>query len=425
MRKRFVVFASLVALVAVPATTAAAPHRNKGLTINATPDPNLVGDPILIYGQLNLPSPAGQTIRLFHRVNPAASFRFVQKTKTNATGFYEFTRADGAVLTNRNWFVRGPSGTHSRTVHERVSALLTLAASTVTGFTNQPITFTGSIFPAVGHGGESVVLESLVGDAGSRWSVIGKGMIGSGSTYSISHRFQPGGYELRALFGGDVRNIAATSDPVTIIVQQNQKPSFTINSSSPTINDGQPMTISGVLYAPGSTTVRRAATSVTLWGHEAGQAYAAISSTVTAADGSYAFTSTPVHSMVFQVRTTLAPARLTAQLFAGVADDVSITASTNAAMVGQTVTFTGGVTPDKAGHAVYLQLLGPDGHFHTIRVGSVVPSSTYSFSWTFGSTGVKTFRVRIPGGESNVGSASTPVAVSVSLPPVVSLPPAS
>ena len=43
-------------------------------------------------------------------------------TRTNASGLYEFVRADGVVNSNRNWFVLGPDNTHSRTIHEWVSA---------------------------------------------------------------------------------------------------------------------------------------------------------------------------------------------------------------------------------------------------------------------------------------------------------------
>src|SRR5260370_31840229 len=93
--------------------------------------------------QQTLPHPGGRLIRLYHRINPAPNFTLVQTTRTTATGFYEFTRADGVVTTNRNWYALGPKGTHSRTVHEKVSALLTLAARTATGGTNPPLTFTG------------------------------------------------------------------------------------------------------------------------------------------------------------------------------------------------------------------------------------------------------------------------------------------
>ncbi|MCL2417776.1 MAG: hypothetical protein FWD04_00670, partial [Conexibacteraceae bacterium] len=94
---------------------------NHSLTIAATPDPITAGQSMLIYGQLNGPSSANRLIVLYHRVNPAAQFTVIGATRTNAQGFYEFTRAEGVVVSNRNWFVVGPWGSRSPVVHEFVS----------------------------------------------------------------------------------------------------------------------------------------------------------------------------------------------------------------------------------------------------------------------------------------------------------------
>ncbi len=75
MRPRFVVPASLIAalgLAVLPAVGNAAPKHNHGLTINATPNPIVTGDQVLIYGQLNIDHPGNRLIVLYHRVNPAA-----------------------------------------------------------------------------------------------------------------------------------------------------------------------------------------------------------------------------------------------------------------------------------------------------------------------------------------------------------------
>ena len=73
MRLRFALLGSLLAvLVAVvaPNIASAAPQHNRGLTINATPNPIIAGEGVLIYGQLRGGNVAGQTIKLYHRVNP-------------------------------------------------------------------------------------------------------------------------------------------------------------------------------------------------------------------------------------------------------------------------------------------------------------------------------------------------------------------
>jgi hypothetical protein len=164
---------------------------------------------------------------------------------------------------------------------------------------------------------------------------------------------------------------------------------------------------------------------VTLWGHTAGAPYAPIASTTTGTDGSYSLSVMPMHNVVYQSRTSFAPLRASAPLFEGVSDTVGITASSMTSAVGQAVTFTGSVSPAKAGHVIDLERLGADGHYHVVAVGFVNASSAYMFTWTFGTSGTKTFRVHVPGGPENVGGHSSPVSIVVSLPPVTSLPPAS
>jgi hypothetical protein len=430
MRLRFAVPAAVVGMLsaaAMPAAAVAAPVHNHGLTINATPNPSVTGDPVLIYGQLNLPHPGNRLIVLYHRINPAPFFTVIQTTRTLANGFYEFSRADGIVTTNRNWFVVGPNGTHSRTIHEKVAATISLSASATSGDTNHPLTFTGTVAPD--HAGQRVRLQELSGDAGGGWRTIKTGILDGTSSFSINYDFrQPGDYELRAVFPADARNIEADSTPnVDVSIQQTQNPHFTIAAtpSSGIIAVGNPVTISGVLYAPGSTTTPEPSTSVTLWGHTASGTYAAIASTVTGTDGSYSFMQAPEHNTVYVVRTTLAPLRMTAQLFVGVQDVVSITDTSTDLIVGGSVTFTGGVTPDKFGHVIYLQKQAPDGDWQNVEASTVSAISTYKFTWTFAYQGTKMFRVWIPGGYSNVGALSSTVSIPVTLPPVTSLPPAS
>jgi hypothetical protein len=433
MRLRFAVLVSvLTAMVAVaaPGVVSAAPHHNHGLTINATPNPITAGDPVLIYGQLNTSHPGSQWVYLYHRVNPAPTFTLIGRTKTDSVGFYKFTREEGIVLTNRNWFVRAPflpGNIHSRTVHERVMAALTLSASSPTGVTNHPVVFTGHITPAVVHVGERVYLQSQEGTSGDDWRTIRSGVINGGSNYSIPYRFAvPGEKDLRVVFRGDNRNIAGHSDSVAVTIQQAQNPTFTINTSAPIINDGQSATISGVLHPPaGMGTIPATGINVTLWGRQDGQKFAPLQHTNTKTDGSYTFSVSPQHNTEYFVQTTFKPFKHTARLFEGVRDVVTIAASSTTSMVGGKVTFTGTVTPDKARHVIELQRLGKDGDYHTVAVGRVNSSSAYRFVWKFGSQGTHTFRTLVPGGPENVSGHSPAVTVIVSLPSILSLPPAS
>jgi hypothetical protein len=437
MRLRSCVLAllsSAVVCVEVPAVALAhGPRHNHGVTIAATPDPIDAGEAVLIYGQLNTANHGGQVIALYHRINPSHGFTLISTTKTFSNGFYEFTRAEGVVTTNRSWFVRAlglPGNIHSRTVHERVSALVSLSAGaplTANGYdTNHVILFTGHVFP--NHAGEHVLLQVQNSAAGDDWKTVKSGRIRPGSGFAIRYRFRvPGAYAVRARFTGDDRNRPGVSDTITVDVQQTEVPDFTIKSSAPIIDEGSSATISGVLYLPGTTTPDPGV-SVTLWGRTDGQRFHTVGlPTVTLADGSYQFAVMPANNSVYQVRTTFTPPKMrhTAVLFEGVRDVVTIEASSTTALVGGTVTFTGTVSPDKAGHVIYLQKLGADGDWHNVKVGTVKPDSTYSFSWTFGNIGTKRFRAEVPGGPENVAGVSSATAINVTLPPVTSLPPAS
>ncbi len=428
MRLRFAVLASLfTALVAlaVPGAGTAAPKHNHGLTINATPNPILAGEGVLIYGQLNDAPVGGQTIVLYHHVAGIPGYRRVAAATTFSNGFYQFTRAEGVVLTNRSWFVRedGARHIHSRTVRERVAALVSLSASQTSQLTEKPVVFTGHVTP--NHAFEPVYLQALTG-AADDWHTLKVGLLGPGSNYAITYRFRfPGVYAVRVVFRGDFRNVRGESDPAALTIQQAQKVGFTINSSNPIITDGQTATISGVLDQTGTTTPEQS-TPVTLFARTVGGTFKPIAGTTTGTDGSYSFTEMPQNNTIYQVRTTFAPNRSTASLYQGVRDVLTMTPSASSAMVGQTVTFNGTVLPDKAGDVVYLQRLGQDGDWHTVELGIVKGNSTFMFSWTFGNPGTKTFRARIPGDPLNVGAASPPVPITVTAPPtLVGLPPAS
>ena len=436
MRPRLVVLASLLAALAVtvvPSLASAAPHHNRGLTINATPNPILAGDGVLIYGQLNTAPVGNQTIVLYHHISGShEGYTQIGSTTTNATGFYEFTRAEGVVLTNRSWFVRegGIHGVHSRTVYERVAAQVSLAANVTTADTNHPVLFTGHVTPD--HPFGRVLLQEQDGLTGNDWVTLKSARLGAGSNFAIPYRWRrPGVRAVRVLFRGDDRDIAGASDPVTVSIQQTQVADFTINASpADVIPVGASVTISGVLDQAGSTTPEPS-TLVTLWGHTASQPYHVVAGpTPTATDGSYSFSVAGAlaqsHNAVYQVRTELPPARTSAQLFEGVRDSVTISPSSNSSTVGGSVTFTGSVVPIKVGHVIYLQKLGTDNDWHNVEVGVINASSDYSFTWTFGTTGSKQFRVRVPGGPENVGAVSPTEAVTVTgLAPPSSLPPAS
>lgn len=424
MRLRFTVLATVLVVFASAAITSsagAAPVHNRGLTIHATPRSIVAGEAVLIYGRLLGPGHAGQVIRLYHRINPNPFFSLISTTRTDALGFYEFTRAEGIVLSNRSWFVRGPDLTHSLTVSERVAAEVTLVPSAISGITRHPLTFSGHVIP--GHVGDVILLQQEL-DGGNAWRTIGRTVVGPGSNFLIAHAWRvPGAYDVRALLPADPRNIASPSDPMSVVIQQAEVPDFTINTSDPIVPNGSPYTISGVLYQPGTTTPEPNTSVSLLARRPGGGPFRELQSTTTLAGGSYSFANlTSPTNELYEVRTTFAPVRHSAVLFEGVQDVVTFSSSSSTSTVGGTVTFSGNVSPDKAGHVIYLQKLGSDGNWHTVAVGYVNLASNFLFNWTFGTPGSKEFRARITGGPANVGGASAPATIAVSLPPVTALP---
>lgn len=427
MRLRFAMLgavASALALAAAPGLAGAAPHHNRGLTIKAQPNPIDAGDPVLIYGQLKGQNAGGQTVVLYHHIaGSRRGYSVVASTTTDPQGFYEFSRQVGVVDTNRSWFVRlaGSPAVHSRTVYERVRALLTLVASSQTGVTRHPITFTGHVTPD--HPFGRILLQQQA--SGDDWRTIKSGRVGPGGNFTIRYAWRTAGDRvLRAVLPSDRRNLRGESDPVSVTIQQNQNPSFTITTSTPRISWGDTATITGTLFASGGQ-APQANVPITLC-HRNVTATAVIcdQAGTTGSNGGYSFTITPARNAWYHVKTVLPPHRHSAGLFIGVKDIITLTGSATGT-VGQPDTFSGMVTPNKAGAFVLLQRRGADGDFHVVAVARVHADGTYSFTHVFSAAGTKVFRTRILGDADNLGDVSPQLQVIVSPAPASSLAPAT
>lgn len=415
MRPRLALLAALAAVVAL-AVPAAAQAR---LTIAAAPNPISAGDPVLIYGHLDGPDQAGKRVVLWHRIaGRGDGFTPVARTTTDANGFWSIERAAGVVTTNRWWFATARRGIRSRTVAERVRAVVTLDQPTGALVTGRPIAFTGTVSP--NHVGQRVILQRQVGEDGDRWRRIDHGRIGPGSRFEIVHRFRrPGERTLRVVFPGDRRNIRGESTPISITINQEQVEGFTIVSSSPSILFGASVTISGTLAGGANT-------SVTLFAHGQGRVgphrFRPIAAGTTDADGNYAFVQSPVRNTVYQVRVTSDQQRRTARLFQGVHRVVTIAASATEGQVGDEVAVTGTVQPGRPGHVVFLQRLAGDGTWRTIAVTRLGDGSAYLFAHLLDTPGTEQLRAFVPGGPANQRGVSSAVSIAVSPSPASELP---
>ncbi|HEU4978037.1 MAG TPA: hypothetical protein VFT42_04005 [Solirubrobacteraceae bacterium] len=394
--------ARLAALTAaVWALSATAAQAQQRPTIGAAPNPTTAGDPVVIFGT----APPGSRVVLWHRVNPAPRFTPVQRTTADSAGRYEFSRADGVVTSNRNWFVR-VDGRRSRTVHERVFALVTLQGPASTNVdTGVPTTFTGTVTPP--HAGHVVLLQrQSAASGGDDWHTITRGRIGAGGAYTIVHRFRvPGDANVRVVLPRTRRNLRSPSNVLSLQIEQRENPALTLTASANPLDEGQSVTLSGTVAGVSSPQ------PVTLMARTAGRRFAPAAQGMTDASGGYSFTQTPVASTFYRV---VAKPKRSAVLFEGVRDVVTASVNATRVVAGSTLTFTGAVSPDKTGHVIYLQMHNARGDdWHDVAQARVLSGSTFTLTRRVAVPGTKVFRVLIPGGPENQRGASAPITVTV------------
>ncbi len=287
----------------------------------------------------------------------------------------------------------------------RVSATVTLDQPAEPLLTRTPIAFSGNVTPV--HPSQHVILQRQVGVNGDQWRTIDHGRTDAAGHYTIVHRFrQAGDRTLRTIVRADRHVLRGESTPISITIEQEQIAGFTIGASSTSIDFGQSVTISGTLTDGPNT-------SVMLYGrNEHRGRFRPFAAATTDADGNYSFTQSPTRNAIYKVRVTTDRSRHTAALFIGVHDVVSIAPSTTNAAVGDTISFTGTVQPDKTGHIVFLQRL--DGTvWRSIAVGRVGVGSSYSLATTLVSPGDIQFRTLVPGGPVNQRGISSAVTIAV------------
>jgi hypothetical protein len=382
------------------------PNGRHNISIAVSDNPVVAGDQLAIFGRLRGPNNGNRVVVLWHRINPRPSFTPVQRTTTDANGFYAFLRPQGVVNTNRNWYVKSLRA-RSRTVHERVFSLVTLSgppdgSNLETGPAHK-VTFTGTVSPlAVG---DRVVLQRQNADSGKGWHRIDQTRVQPGGTFTIPHTFRvPGDANVRVLVKATRRNIASVSDVLSYEISQAQNPALTLNSSADPITVGQSTTLAGTLQNGGGQTVN-------LLAKNAGGQFTQVATTVADPSGNYSFVQVPLHSTLYQVQ---GGGKKSAQLFEGVKFLLTASEAPDTVNAGDQVTFSGTVSPDATGHVIYLQRQNPSGNgFHTVQAANVGNGSVYSISRRLFVPGTKVFRVLIPGGPMNQGAASQTFTITV------------
>jgi hypothetical protein len=446
-RKFVSAMTAMAALLIAPAGATAFKHPSPSgrcrISINVAPPEITAGDPVVIFGQLHCRRPAqaaNQIVKLYHQLIGSHSFGFtyVQSVSTDAHGFYEFSRADGVVETNRAWYVRA-HGAQSASKRIKVAAQVSLSGpptgtQLLTGSANK-VTFTGSVSPA--DVGARVILERQNALTGSEWRRIDTGTVEQGGSFTIVHTFRfPGDANLRVLVRSQRRNVpSASGEVLEYEISQAQNPALTIVASQDPISFGQSVTITGVLAGPSA-----ADRPVTLLARTDGQSFAPVAQATTDANGNYSFPAqSPMDSTFYRVTGTTsqgctgnvtpcsvpAPIQVkSAVLYEGVKDVLTAQVSATTMQAGQKLTFSGSVSPSHPGHVVYLERQDANGvGFHVVDVAPVNPNSTYSIVHEVYDAGTKVFRVYIPGGPENLGAASQPFTITVTPAPARALVP--
>jgi len=415
--------------VLVPSSASARKHPSHNgrcaVNINVAPRQTVAGDPVVIFGRLRCANPAieaSQEVKLFHHVFGAPGFSYVQSTKTDANGFYEISRADGVVDTNRSWYVRS-HGARSGVKRIKVAAQVTLSGPAegplLTGFANR-VTFTGTVSPA--DVGARVVLQRQNATTGNQWRRIDAGVVAPSGSFTIAHTFvMPGDANIRVLVRSQGRNIPSTSNVLAYVISQAQNPALTIQASADPISFGETVTIGGKLAGGANQPVTLLARTARQHG------FARVAQVSANAAGEYRFPpQSPVNSTFYRVQASdpscYAPgpavrackALSSAVLYEGVKDVLTAQVSSTTVQAGQSITFSGTVAPDHTGHVIYLQRQDASGtDFHVVQVGVLGAGSTYSIVHRVYDPGTKVFRVYIPGGPENQGAVSLPFTIQV------------
>ncbi len=392
------------------------------VTLAVASSPITSGEKVSAYGRLSCAMPAeeeNQTVTLYEGTE-VPGYTVAGTGTTEKGGFYKIETAPTS-----NTVFHVVAGTAvSRRKSVRVAAQVALKgpaegtqliAGRHTGAGGR-VTFSGTVSPE--DVGAYLVLQRENATTGNEWHPIQLGRVGAGGSFSITHRFiVPGDANLRVLVRSRGLNIASLSNVLTYEISQAQNPALTINASADPIPYGQSVTISGKADVSASETV-------TLLAHTAHQGgFAPVAQVPTNASGEYTFPAqSPIYSTYYEVR---GGDLSSAVLYEDVGDALTATLPTGTTIqAGQTLKFEGSVSPNHAGHVIYLERENSAGTaFHVVEISTLTSASTYTIEHTVYTTGTSVFRVRIPGDPQNGGAFSQPFTVSVTPAAASALPP--
>ncbi len=203
--------------------------QNPSLTILSSADPIPFGGSAAING-----TAAGAPSTALTLWGHAAHDKFapIATTTTNPEGKYTFPAQSPPV--SMFYEVRG-AGRDSAVLYQGVKFVLTATPASTTVQSGSPVTFTGTVTPAVT--GHTIYLERQ-NLATPGFHVVGVGAVGPGGSYSISRIFYaPGTIVLRVKIPGDTEHGGTAATPAGITITP--LPAELLNPEPPT-NGGLP-----------------------------------------------------------------------------------------------------------------------------------------------------------------------------------------
>jgi hypothetical protein len=399
-----------------------------GCRISIFAEPHTVtSESVQLFGQLRCrpgTEDEKQTVTIFERVAGSSTFTTLgtATTKEGEHGFYSLVDSS---VTSDTTFYASALGVRSLSTKVKVAPTIELesppspkeGAELLTG-RNHAVAFAGKVSPE--DRGAEVVLQRENSVGSENWGDIQRPIfVGAGGRFAFMHTFVvPGDADIRVIVRPHGKfTVRGISTPISYQISQAQNPLLTLSSSKDSILSGEKIELTGKLKAGSGQ-------KVVLLSHPRGvPGFTKVEEATTTTEGAYTFSQTPKENTFYQVS---GPGNVhSAVLFEGVRDVLTPNPPPTTIKQGETVTFTGTVSPSHEGEPVYLEhanLFG--GGYHVVGVGSVGSGGSYSVSRTFLGTGKQTLRIKVPGNPANQATASAPFTIEVTPAPLPLLKPA-
>jgi hypothetical protein len=359
----------------------------------------IAGESATLIGTLSCPlagEAAEQTVTIDQRIAGTPGFSVIGTATTEANGAFQLTTG---ALEDNSVFYASVQGARSNRQAVKVAPAVTIDGppsatqlpraarhASVSDAEGDTVTFSGNVGPV--PAGTRVILQRESASASEDWQRIGLGEVQADGSYAIPHTFSVAGPATVRVVVRARGQLAAASEPLSYEVAPRQNPRLTITASAKPLLYGHALTISGI--AAGA-----ADEPITLFARTRGGTFAAIASVISDAEGNYEFPAqTPLQSTSYRVR----GAHVTsATIFAGVAPQLTAEVSSNTIDAGQTVTFSGTLTPGHAGQPVLLERQNPSGvGFHVVATATLDEASSFSIAHKVFGSGKQVFRIKIP-----------------------------